>query len=340
MTTRIGIHLSRDAICGVVVSDGRVTAIASCDRGLDTVLRDQLESLFESLPPISGKVRIVVALDPPAAWMKCITGLAAIQDGRVRQQAVRENADQYFLGDVGSRVLALMDRSGNVVADSYDRQVVGELRDAISRARAREVRVISASALAPDTSGGIGPAFGVAKAATAFDPRTAPSLSLHEQADMTPLWRRRAALAAMTVAAAFLVLSPTIRWRRIAAGARTEINGVASSYRVAAAAIREVDRANAKLNYLETARGPVRVTALMAQITKELPRDAAMIAFSYDTTKGSAVVLSPSVVNVLPALDDVLGIGSVKLSGPITRERHGDRDLERATMLMTWRANE
>jgi hypothetical protein len=62
-----------------------------------------------------------------------------------------------------------------------------------------------------------------------------------------------------------------------------------------------------------------------------------LIALTVDSAKGSAVILATNAMDVLPALDSVALIETTQLSGPVTRERIGDRDLERATVVFTLR---
>jgi hypothetical protein len=68
-----------------------------------------------------------------------------------------------------------------------------------------------------------------------------------------------------------------------------------------------------------------------------LPTRASLLALTIDTVKGSAVILAVDAVDALPALDSVRAIDHVRISGPVTRERIADRDLERATIVFSLR---
>lgn len=336
MRPRLGIHVGQNDLRAVLLRGDAVVALASCVRSPSAPLRDQLKALFATLPP-APMPDVVVALEPPAAWSKLLTDLPRLRDARLLEQVVQENADQYFLGDTRTRVLAVRSGTDGLRVDAYDLAVVTELRDALIGDVARTAFVVSAVSLPLFELSDLAAEFRVARCAALADSRRSPSLPISGTgAAAKSAWRARTATGLALSAGLFLLASPIIGSRRIAAAAREEIESVSPAYLTASRTINNLDTVNARLRQVGVARGSVQVTLLLSQITRALPRNAAMIAFAYDSAKGSAVLLSTSVVNVLPALDSVAHIASVRLSGPITRERIGDRELERATILMTW----
>lgn len=73
-------------------------------------------------------------------------------------------------------------------------------------------------------------------------------------------------------------------------------------------------------------------TTLLADLTRALPKEAALVAFRIDTAGGTLVALGTRAAQVMTALEAVKEIASPEIVGPVTRETMGGREVERVTV--------
>ena len=75
------------------------------------------------------------------------------------------------------------------------------------------------------------------------------------------------------------------------------------------------------------------MTVLLAQLTRALPEQAAVVALQVDSTDaGNIVAVAPHAAAVVDALERVPSLASPVIVGPVTQETHGGRTVERVTV--------
>jgi hypothetical protein len=74
------------------------------------------------------------------------------------------------------------------------------------------------------------------------------------------------------------------------------------------------------------------LTLLLADVTRALPEGNALVTFRVDSAGGMLIAIAPRAAGVVAALEAVPGTASPQIVGPVTRERIGERELERVTV--------
>jgi len=130
-----------------------------------------------------------------------------------------------------------------------------------------------------------------------------------------------------------LLALPALRAERVADAASAQLEALQPRRQAAAEAGRELARATAALAEV-SALGAVRwsPTRLLADLTRALPGEAALVVFRADTASGSVVALGPRAGAVVTALERVEGISAPEISGPVTRETTPTGEVERVTV--------
>jgi hypothetical protein len=318
----------------VVVENRTVVAQGSCALDDETDVRSAIEALFQTLPPMT-RPAILVALDAPMGMLKNVTDVPRVRDPRVLEELLRQNADKYFIGAVADRVFAAIATPEGGTIAAYTRTLVEAITAATSAGGASSAVIMCAASVAPLPDMRGESELAIATGAAMTNPAALPAVSVGPRSRMPSA--RLAAGSAGILAAVLVLLSPIIRARHARSTAESEIRALGNEYRVAARAASEV--ASLRVRIAKTAGNGSRVpiTELLGRLTAELPSSASLIALTVDSAKGSAVILATNAMDVLPALDSVALIETTQLSGPVTRERIGDRDLERATVVFTLR---
>lgn len=147
-------------------------------------------------------------------------------------------------------------------------------------------------------------------------------------------------MACLASAGLLLAAAPVVAARADATRSAARLRLLSADYAAALEARRRIIRAEDALNDIAVFQQiPATGTRVIATVNRALPDDAALIAFSMDSSSGSVVAVAERIVAVVGALEDADGIASAELTGPITRERLGEREMERATIRFRWSAN-
>ena len=174
--------------------------------------------------------------------------------------------------------------------------------------------------------------------AAAIDAGRSHSSALRPRARDTesppPKWRLVAAIGACAVAGAAALAAPALG--AYARAIHTERQAVAlePAARQAMGFERELLRFQAALRELDdlAASASLPHVRLLAALGGALPPDAALTALRIDTSGGQLGVLAPRIAALLDRLERSPLISAPQIVGPITRERSGDRERERATI--------
>jgi hypothetical protein len=322
------------AIRAVVLHQGRVVATASADLDPDRTLRSQLGDLFDRHAALARRASVRLALERPAAQAKAILDAPPGAKPELLERAIRENSDRYFIGGSGDHYVGVRVVSDRALIAAFQRSLVDEVAAAALAAGARDVVSYAASTLSPVTTETLGPEFAVALGATVAAVRELPAVRI--AAPRRLLTRKSGAVASAAILI-LLLAAPVIHDRMVAAAAERalgEIRGASTAAMGVGSRLGELRR---NIDRVTPMTSP-SMTSLLSQLTDALPADASLLALTVDTARGSAVLLAANAVEALPALDSIRLIESVRLSGPVTRDRIADRDLERATILFTMRA--
>lgn len=148
-----------------------------------------------------------------------------------------------------------------------------------------------------------------------------------------PRWRLGLAAAAASTAAVAAVVGPGLLAERSARVAEARLAELAEARNLAVVAESELARFTAVLQEVAAFdTGRRSMTLLLAGITRALPEGNALVAFRVDSAGGSVIGVGPRATGIVAALETVEGIASPQIIGPVTRERVGDRELERVTV--------
>jgi hypothetical protein len=147
--------------------------------------------------------------------------------------------------------------------------------------------------------------------------------------------RREIRIAALCLCLAIVAALGTPIVARIARAHRTALGLSAIRHRAsdAEAAERDLGRMSEALAevaaFAASRRSP---TLVLSQLTRALPKDAALVTVRLDTTGGTMVILAPRAAAALAALDSVKTVVAPEIIGPVTKEMAGTHELERATV--------
>ena len=135
------------------------------------------------------------------------------------------------------------------------------------------------------------------------------------------------------VAASSAVAGPALVAAHTAHDARARLRSMGEQVRRAErdeTELSRVSRALAQVASFESSRRSA--TTLLGNLTRALPKEAALVALDVDTTGGTLVALGARASQVTTALEKVKEIASPEIVGPVTREAAGSREVERVTV--------
>lgn len=142
-----------------------------------------------------------------------------------------------------------------------------------------------------------------------------------------------AAVSAFLVASACAVAGPPLIATRSTHAARARLTSMAKQVAQAESRETELSRVSRALAEVARFQGSRRsTTALLADLTRALPKEAALVALDVDSVGGTIVALGARASQITAALEKVKEIASPEIVGPVTRERAGNREVERLTV--------
>lgn len=140
-----------------------------------------------------------------------------------------------------------------------------------------------------------------------------------------------AAMLGLTVIAA--LAGPPVAASRAATRARARLQLLGAQLRNAHAVERDLGQISGALEEAAAFNATRRsATMLLADITRALPKQAALVAFEIDSAAGTLVAIAPRASQVTTALEGVRGIASPQIVGPVTRAMAGRGELEQVTV--------
>lgn len=148
-----------------------------------------------------------------------------------------------------------------------------------------------------------------------------------------PRWRLGVAAMLALGASVVALAAPGFVAQARARAAEARLAELAEARSVAVVAETQLARFTTVLNEVAAFDAERRsITMLLADITRVLPDGNAIVTFRVDSAGGTIVAVAPRAAGVVAALEDVPGIVSPQIVGPVTRERVGERELERITV--------
>jgi hypothetical protein len=148
-----------------------------------------------------------------------------------------------------------------------------------------------------------------------------------------PRWRLTLAAAALFMMLTAALAAPTIASTMAAERARRQLSAIDAQRRAAMLLESELATTTAALAELSALAASRRsFTMMLAELTRVLPTESAIVAFRADSTSGSIVALAARGGAVLSALEEAEGLVTPEIFGPVTREIVAGRELERVTI--------
>lgn len=145
--------------------------------------------------------------------------------------------------------------------------------------------------------------------------------------------RLAVAALAFLLAAASAIAGPPLAAIRSARDAKSTLHSIEK--RITRAERQEADLSRVSRALSEVAsfeRSRRSTTILLANLTRVLPKDAALVALDADTVGGTLVALGTRASQITTALEKVKEIARPEIVGPVTRETAGTREVERVTV--------
>ena len=146
-------------------------------------------------------------------------------------------------------------------------------------------------------------------------------------------WRLALAGIALVVSAAAALAGPGVAARFAERKAAARLASLAAVRRDLAFAEREVGKVTAALaevSAFDASR--YSMIRLLGDLTRALPDESALITLRLTRDAGNLVALTPRAAVVLVKLENVPGIESAEIIGPVTREMVAGKTLERVTV--------
>jgi hypothetical protein len=154
-----------------------------------------------------------------------------------------------------------------------------------------------------------------------------------------PAWRCGLAGAACAIALASALLVQPLIARRAAAESASALSAMAGDRREAVAMESSLARVSGALGEIAAFdRGRRAMTFLLADLARLLPTGSALVTLRTDSVGGTIVALAPRAAPLIEKLEQVRGIATVTIVGPVTREVAGAAEVERVTIAFRWNA--
>jgi len=152
-------------------------------------------------------------------------------------------------------------------------------------------------------------------------------------AAQVPRWRLAAAAIAVVFAGAGWLTAPGVSAQLAERDASSYLTRLADARRDVTYAERELAKVTDALNEVNGFDAPrYAITVLLADITRALPDESALVTLHLKRGAGNLVALTPRAATVLTSLDAIPGVEGVEIIGPVTREVLAGRTLERVTV--------
>lgn len=346
----IGIAIDTDRVSAIELSrHGSVRRFDGPGATSSAEVGAAVRAALLAFPPralLASTPTVVVVLAPALAQCKRIFGLPAVRDRRLATALVRESSARFFRRTSESMVTsdAELGADAEVHAAAAPAETIRELRLAAEAARVRLKAVIPRDAFTDQIASlqGSADAEGdapMAAALVAARVARAQSASRFNLLDAAGSSRRASrlevqrALSALGVAIVAAIVAPVLlaTWQR---STQRDAHAVLRSREEAAVAVaRELATASERLLAIAQHAASRRSSlALLGQLTRALPSGAAITEVRLDSIGGTVTALTPSADVFLRGLTASPLVSAPTIVGAVTRERQGDRDLERVSI--------
>jgi hypothetical protein len=344
----VGLLVEYDQLRAVGVRGMRVLWGVNGALDSDTPLGAALTNFLETLPlGRFARPRVTVALGSSFAQTKRLAGLPPLGDERALARAVAEHAARFFLRNGIPLVTTSvrLDTDGKPWGAALQKPTVDTIVAACRGSRVRLVGVVPAADVcrsALDVSEVLAPlgpdaasfttAYGAAVTANALMWRAA---SVAEES--APRWRMVTAVSAAVLCFVAWAIAPVIAARVAERRAIAHQAHIATRTQAEHREARELGLVTYALDEVSAFdRGRRPVTLIMASLARVLPEGGVLLVFHIDSAGGSIVALAPRAGALLGQLEHVPGLAAPEISGPVTRETTGGREVERATVRFRW----
>lgn len=339
---------------GIVLGPSRAIAI-EVRRGVDAWTMDgpgadaaggygaALDALVRRIPRPTGAWRgceIVVALGNDVTQVKRIFGLPMGADLQTATAIVREGASRFFRRTADLMLTSdLHEREdGSRWASAYRGDVVHEIVDASARYGAKLTAIIP-TGMAGEQAPGLEASSVLQEArdtamlrASDLQSRLAAPAGTAPASTTGPRGQRAAVLAA-AIALAMLMVVPLASARVTARNAATEHASLRTQERSALGLAEELRRVSEMLDEIGARDAERRSSIeLLSHLAAALPAGSVLTHLQVDTAGGTLIVLSPSTERVLTDLEANGRFAALEIVGPVSRERVGDRELDRVSL--------
>jgi hypothetical protein len=345
MSLTVGLAIERDRLRAVGVRGARVVWGVDASLTDSTPLADALTGFLAQLPlGRFSRPRVTIALGATFAQTKRLAGLPPIGDERLLARTVSEHASRFFLKNGIPLVTTSvrLDANGQPWGAALQKTVVDTIVSACRTSRLRLSGIVPAvdvaktevAALAPlgSEAAQFAAAYGAAVTAGALTWRAGAT-----DETIAPRWRVTTIACAAGLALILAVLAPGVGARVTEHRAIAHLATIAGPTRAARRAARDNDLVTRALGEVASFdRGRRPTTLLLAALAKALPDGAALLALHVDSAGGSVVAFAPRAGALLTRLETVPGLAAPEITGPVTRESAGGREVERVTVRFRW----
>lgn len=140
MKTAVGIAVASDRVRAVAVRGGAVRWAAQAEFGEERALSAAIADMLSAAPlPRWRRTSVTVAIGPAIAQTKILRELPPVEDPRMLDRLVQENAARFFLrnGEALRTAPIQVVETGSAWAAAFDEEVVGAIEEACRAARLR-----------------------------------------------------------------------------------------------------------------------------------------------------------------------------------------------------------
>jgi hypothetical protein len=163
-------------------------------------------------------------------------------------------------------------------------------------------------------------AFGAAAAYSVRDPLCLRGFRSDARRAEIPAWRVGIAGAALVASVGVLAAVPGVASMHVRDQALHSLSLLQEDHALALEIHGEIAGAERLLTAVSDLQRRPPVTILMERIARSLPRGSAIVAVRLDSAGGVITALSPRAADLVAALDEVPGIASPEIIGPVTRD--------------------
>ncbi len=298
-----------------------------------------LDAILARVPRRRGAIRsgrVIVALSPALVQYKRLFGFPELPDERLAGAVLREGVTRFFRRTDDHLVTSAVERrdDGTRWAAACAASSIEAIGKACHAHGVTLVAVVPLATIAHEPAEAR--CEDAQMVARLVSQRRAVRCDLaHGVASPAPVSRSVARATALSLAMVVVLslLAPILAARVVTKRAKAEHDAILGRETQARHLAIELARVSDALHTLGSRGGEGRATLpLLERIGAGLPTGAAVTHLQVDSGGGTLVALAPSADGVLNGLATATAVAEPEIFGPVTRERVGDRDLERVSL--------